>query len=189
MHSRGCSPAAWLGRRDWGDHVLTASPPQAAGSPALGDSAACVFPCSDISSPQIARGERAGSEGAQRSCFGGCAESVRCPAGKWQRLIRAEPRSCTRSPDPLKPLQRTGRGSYSTRLPPDFSVVRVGWGRGEGREVTSLPSLSTPTPVLTCYFLPLHAPEAKLWDGFSSSFSSAAPLAAPEGNFDKTSGF
>lgn len=144
MHSRGCSPAAWLGRRDWGDHVLTASPPQAARSPALGDPAACAFPCSAISSPQIARGERAGSEGAQRSCFGGCAERVRCPAGKWQRSTRAEPRGCTRSPDLLKPLQRAGKRGPT---PPDFSVVRVGWGRGEGREVTSLPSLSTPTPV------------------------------------------
>lgn len=41
-------------------------------------------------------------------------------------------------------LARAGRGSYST---PDFSVVRAGWGRGEGREVTSLPSLSTPNPL------------------------------------------
>lgn len=66
-------------------------------------------------------------------------------------------------PDLLKPLQRAGKRGPT---PPDFSVVRVGWGRGEGREVTSLPSLSTPTPVLTCYFLPLHAAEQNFGMGF-----------------------
>lgn len=72
--------------------------------------------------------------------------------------------------------------------PLDFSVVRFGWGRGEGREVTSLPSLSTTSPPFKkCYFCPVHTPGAKLWDGFSSNFPSAAPLAELEGNFDNAS--
>lgn len=50
VHSRGCSPAAWLGRRDRGP-TSSASQLQAAGSPALGDPLACAFPCSGISSP------------------------------------------------------------------------------------------------------------------------------------------